>query len=159
VPEGVGTEPFARWIPTYLTNLPFDDNGEAKALGARFDGQVKKWYVPEGMDAALFARWTGPPSPAPPRADEGPKTWLYVAFDDKDAAKGLGALFDGEAKRWYVPEGVFLGPFARWIPTYLPNLPFDDKDAAKGLGARFDGQVKKWYIPEGMDRAPFQQWM
>jgi hypothetical protein len=163
VPERVGTEPFAKWIPTYLQSLSFDDNGEAKALRARFDGQVKKWYIPDGVDPAPFARWTGPPSPAQPRADEGTKTWLFVPFEENSAAKGLGARFDGDAKRWYVPESVYQpgsrGPFAKWIPAYLPNLSFDDKDAAKALGARFDGQVKKWYIPDGQDRTPFAKWM
>jgi exodeoxyribonuclease VII large subunit len=37
--------------------LPFKDNGAAKALGARFDGTAKRWYVPAGLDLEPFARW------------------------------------------------------------------------------------------------------
>ena len=42
------------------------------------------------------------------------KIYLTVPFRDKDAAKGLGARFDGETKRWYVTEGTDLTPFAAW---------------------------------------------
>ena len=41
---------------TYL-NCPFDDKDECKALGGRWDGDAKKWYVPAGKDTAPFAKW------------------------------------------------------------------------------------------------------
>lgn len=56
---------------TYL-NVPFAQKDEAKALGARWEPAVKKWYVPAGKDLGLFARWLGEdstpakPSPAKP---------------------------------------------------------------------------------------------
>jgi len=71
-------EPFAQWMgesesnddgdnsaaktasedgeKTYL-NCPFDDKDECKALGGRWDGDAKKWYVPAGKDTAPFAKW------------------------------------------------------------------------------------------------------
>ena len=42
------------------------------------------------------------------------KIYLTVPFRDKDAAKQLGARFDGEARRWFVNEGTDLAPFAAW---------------------------------------------
>lgn len=39
---------------TFL-DVPFKEKDEAKALGARWDGGAKKWYVPDGKDLALFA--------------------------------------------------------------------------------------------------------
>lgn len=43
-------------------------------------------------------------------------TYLTAKFKDKDKVKALGARFDGEEKRWYVPEGMDLAPFATWLP-------------------------------------------
>ncbi len=45
-----------------------------------------------------------------------PNTYLAVAFKDKDAAKALGARWDGVQRQWYVPDGRELTPFARWLP-------------------------------------------
>lgn len=44
-------------------------------------------------------------------------TYLRVSFKDKDAAKALGAKWDGEQRQWYVPEGRDLMPFAVWLPA------------------------------------------
>lgn len=40
-----------------VLKVPFAEKDEAKALGARWDAAIKKWYVPAGVDAAPFARW------------------------------------------------------------------------------------------------------
>ena len=57
----VELEPLSRWIPrarTYLRNR-YEDNPAVKALGAKFDPQPKRWYVPGGMDLRPFAHWIG----------------------------------------------------------------------------------------------------
>lgn len=41
---------------TYL-NVPFSEKDEAKSLGARWDKNVKKWYVPAGVALEDFSRW------------------------------------------------------------------------------------------------------
>lgn len=38
------------------------------------------------------------------------KTYLYVAYKDKEAAKALGARWDGRQKQWYAPTGTDLVP-------------------------------------------------
>lgn len=40
--------------------VPFAEKDEAKALGARWNNERKSWYVPDGKDAAPFARWLPP---------------------------------------------------------------------------------------------------
>lgn len=45
------------------------------------------------------------------------RTFLTVAFREKDAAKALGARWDGTERRWYVPDGLELAPFAAWLPA------------------------------------------
>jgi hypothetical protein len=42
------------------------------------------------------------------------KTYLNVPYADKDAAKALGARWDADKKKWYVPATVDIAPFAKW---------------------------------------------
>jgi hypothetical protein len=41
-------------------DVPFDEKGEAKALGARWDQAAGRWWAPPGLGPAL-ARWAGLP--------------------------------------------------------------------------------------------------
>ncbi|MBU3982705.1 MAG: hypothetical protein KJ985_04330 [Proteobacteria bacterium] len=41
-------------------NVPFADRGEAKALGARWDGVKGLWYVSAGRDLQAFQQWDRP---------------------------------------------------------------------------------------------------
>lgn len=50
-------------------------------------------------------------------------TYLSVDFKEKEAAKALGARWDGSQRRWYVPEGRELAPFAQWLPDGDTTLP------------------------------------
>jgi hypothetical protein len=45
------------------------------------------------------------------------KVFLQVPFREKDAVKALGAKWDANTKKWYVPEGLDVGPFAQWVET------------------------------------------
>lgn len=64
--------------------VPYEERGAAKALGARWDAAAKKWFVPEGRDAEVFAHWM--PSDKlqsfPPKL---PKTQLFVELVPKSA--------------------------------------------------------------------------
>ena len=40
-----------------LLEVPFAEKDEAKNLGAWWDPDLRKWFVPEGTDPALFAKW------------------------------------------------------------------------------------------------------
>jgi hypothetical protein len=52
-------------------------------------------------------------SPAPGVA--AAVTVLKVPFADKDQAKALGAHWQPDQKRWVVPAGLDLTPFAAWL--------------------------------------------
>ena len=43
-------------VTTYL-NVPFRDKAEAKAKGARWDSETRKWFVPIGRDLEPFTTW------------------------------------------------------------------------------------------------------
>ena len=44
-------------------------------------------------------------------------TDLHCPFAEKDIVKGLGARFDWKRKVWYVPAGIDIQPFERWLPA------------------------------------------
>lgn len=44
-------------------------------------------------------------------------TYLTVPYREKDSVKALGARWDADAKRWYVPGGQDLAPFVEWLPS------------------------------------------
>ena len=60
-------------------NVPFTQKDAAKSLGARFDGAVKRWYVEEGRDLAMFAQWLPVPMEAPSLA---PSTDLTLPLSE-----------------------------------------------------------------------------
>lgn len=47
------------------------------------------------------------------------KTYIEVPFAEKDKAKALGARWDMSRRSWYVPDGVDLMKFKRWIPAEI----------------------------------------
>lgn len=51
------------------------------------------------------------------------RQYLDVPYREKDAAKALGARFDGGVKRWYVEDGVELAAFHVWLPAELALAP------------------------------------
>ena len=42
----------------FLT-VPYAEKDEAKALGARWNPTKRRWYVPDGVAIAAFAKWAG----------------------------------------------------------------------------------------------------
>ena len=43
-------------------------------------------------------------------------TYLVVQFREKDKVKALGAKWDADSRRWYVPAGLDLTAFSAWLP-------------------------------------------
>ena len=37
--------------------VPFADKEQAKALGAKWDGTLKTWYIPMDKDRGKFRKW------------------------------------------------------------------------------------------------------
>lgn len=55
--------------------VPFAEKDEAKALGARWNGERKSWYVPDGKPTEPFERWLAPGGAdfVPAKASVAPK--------------------------------------------------------------------------------------
>lgn len=52
-----GEEPRKSTKQTIELNVPFAQKEEAKKLGARWNPERKKWFVPEGVSEMPFKRW------------------------------------------------------------------------------------------------------
>lgn len=113
-------------------NVPFKEKNEAKQLGARWDRQQQSWYVPQGVDAAPFAKWAqvdamaaGEPRSAqqaqgetqkPEQQTQQARQYLAVPYEQRNAAKAAGALWDKAAKSWYVGPRADAAKLERWKP-------------------------------------------
>ncbi len=40
-----------------ILNVPFAEKDEAKNLGAWWDADIKKWFIPKGVDPKPFVQW------------------------------------------------------------------------------------------------------
>ena len=80
-----------------------------KALGGRFDKERRRWYVPAGLSLAPFRDYLRAPEP----------TYIELDMSTRPAQraelKALGAGYDAQRKRWYVPAGRDVAPFRRWL--------------------------------------------
>jgi len=101
---------------------------EARQVGQNVPGASVKKFATKAEAEAYAAPKRGPMATSLGGGDSGDgggsssgdassSTYLDCPFSEKDAAKALGAKWDGARKAWYVPAGVPLAPFARWLPS------------------------------------------
>jgi hypothetical protein len=78
-------------------------------------------------------------------------TFLNVPYAEKDEARSLGARWNPTRKSWYVPSGVALEPFEKWIKEGAAAAPKGRVDtfAAKQV-------VGKNYVELEHDCSPFE---
>lgn len=55
--------------------MPIKEQEQAKQRGARWDGEHKCWYIPEGTDRMGFEQWLPTPQASNRRAPE----WFLAA--------------------------------------------------------------------------------
>ncbi len=67
--------------------VPFNEKDQAKSLGARWNAEAKLWYVPQGVEAALFQKWlSSTPNVVPPQTAAKPAAQKNKPLgDDLDA--------------------------------------------------------------------------
>ncbi|WP_341650137.1 exodeoxyribonuclease VII large subunit [Thauera humireducens] len=95
-------------MPTYLTTT-YQEREQAKALGARWDGGAKRWYVPDGLDPAPFAKWLPSDHPAlvdlpSPLAPALPATQAAQSSSMTLADKGMSLSSCSQAWRKRSPK-------------------------------------------------------
>ena len=84
-----------------------------------FQGQRFFDWLIRPNDRAVFE---APAEPAPEISSAAARTAtidtaLNVPFAEKDQVKALGALWHADQKRWVVPAGLDLTPFASWLES------------------------------------------
>ena len=40
-----------------ILNVPYAEKDQAKSLGARWCPDLKKWFIPKGIEAKPFSKW------------------------------------------------------------------------------------------------------
>jgi putative DNA primase/helicase len=97
--------------------VPFSEKNIAQALGARWDREKKSWYIHAGLDTSLFKVW---PQHMPNKITEEEKiqsrTYLAVPYEERVAAKNVGAFWDKNEKSWCVAENFDLEKVKQWLP-------------------------------------------
>lgn len=84
-------------MPNTYLSVPFKEKDSAKALGARWDGAARQWYVPEGQDLTPFAAWIPSSAPSSPSRDVAP-TSQSAALQPAQRGVPLSRLLQGVAK-------------------------------------------------------------
>lgn len=120
IPAGVEAEPFAKWLPAEQAHAA-PAPGKDAAEPARTPEQGPAAKVPSEREATKPFAQTPDEIKSIRDARRGTEprpgdTVLAVPFDERDAAKALGAVWAGKAKVWYAPEGIDPATLNKWSP-------------------------------------------
>ena len=114
-------------------NVPFREKNEAKILGARWDRGQQSWYIPAGVEQALFSKWkqSGDSTLNAQAETTNIKTatdkvranrqYLAVPYRERITAKAEGALWDKQVKSWYALSTADRDKLQRWLPENVKN--------------------------------------
>lgn len=95
------------WNSKIYLEVQYEDRYFAKDHGAKFDWDVKKWFVFEVVPKAL-QKYHVTPSDDIKKEENVTKQKIYlkVQYEDRFFAKDHGAKFDWDVKKWFVFEVV-----------------------------------------------------
>ncbi len=72
--------------------------------------------------------------------------FLDCPFSEKDEVKRLGAKFDWQEKQWFIPVGLDLDPFSKWLPKQVDNdQPFSLYDLMLSVQSTVNTQLNDRY--------------
>lgn len=117
-PAAATPSPTPRKKRTYF-EVNFNERQEAKAMGARWDGDTKQWYAASDTVAQRLATCFTAATPASARK------FFAVKFADKDRARHLGGKWDSKHKLWCVlptRSGMLHTFFLRRAALYTHQL-------------------------------------
>ena len=106
--------------------VPFEDNAEAKACGARWDAAAKCWYAPEDADRDKLQRWMPENLPVPVRQE--PQEAFRAAMekmgfelDELPAMDGVGHRARVEGDKEKEKSGFYVGYLDGRPAGYIKN--------------------------------------
>jgi hypothetical protein len=131
---------------TILLNVPFEEKDEAKALGARWNPQLKSWYIPIGKDADSFAKWL-PPEPEaslfiqaiPPvyLAKTFVNCWKCGEFTDVFCFAAAGYIEEGERYEFFSHFSNLADMDERLLTILKTHAPHYTGDYSHQAGAYY----------------------
>ena len=131
-------------------DVPFADNNRVKALGARWDHRLRRWYLPAGTDISAFAPWLT----RLPALPSGPTVAAGVVFLPErcyrcgaPTASVAGVLIDsdlGGDADGYIPLGEIGGYLVQLLPREML-----DSFGVGSVGFRCSSVRPEGYIANG----------
>ncbi|HEK2843881.1 TPA: DUF1738 domain-containing protein [Proteus mirabilis] len=130
-----------------LIDVPYNEKNEAKALGAKWDRNQQSWYIPPGVENEGFDKWIKTTKPENTEDQvNSKKQYLAVPYEEKNAAKAAGAMWDKNVKSWYVGPNADMDKLKTWLPENVPSqqnpamTPREEfTEALKSVGCVIDG--------------------
>ena len=169
VPEGLAPEPFAKWQAEAEQTLQQAPQAAPQETRQTLKKQTERTIVanPQAPPSKLHTKQTvehiAPAQQAPntdqkfwqsfyQRYDEAQMldsimadkpVYLAVPYEDRHAAKTLGAKWDKGNGSWYVPAGIDKTPLQHYLPKLAEVTGGKDirdfVDAARSIGIQMDG--------------------
>ena len=110
------------WIRRYRTEGGAWKASQLKAIGIDWppfhgwvDAVCGTWITQS--EKATFEKHGAKKDP-----DQKPRIYLACPYDDRVAAKDLGARWDPDSRCWYISGVEDLTLFMRWIPSPEPSM-------------------------------------
>lgn len=69
-------------------------------------------------------------------------TFLTTQYQEREQVKALGARWDGAARKWFVPDGMDLGPFEKWLSADARVAPYSQGSS----DAHPPAAVQQWNV-------------
>jgi hypothetical protein len=82
---------------TVMLNVPYARRNEARELGARWDGDVKKWYVRSPIAWKKCEEFLASDAPFPWHDRE----WRDYSFEQREQARADGCWWCPDSFAWY----------------------------------------------------------
>ncbi|MDR0498381.1 MAG: DUF5710 domain-containing protein [Holophagales bacterium] len=150
----------ARVLKGIILNIPKEERGVAKKLGARYDRSSRAWVIPEEIsDYEPLKKWMIDPSISVSIMkseffDFKKKIMLNIPKKERNKAKELGARYDRSSRAWVIPEEISdYEPLKKWIvkEEVLTEFPENQKIAAysnvfKDLGIFISSPCLRYFI-------------
>ncbi len=97
-----------------LLKVDWERKDDVKELGAKYNGDLKCWYIPIGKNLLRFRDY-----------------WsvLECPYESREIVKRKGARFDKNSKKWYVPSNLDYDKFYKFWPQELKKFLFNEKFA------------------------------
>ncbi len=126
--------------------VPEKDREKVKELGAEFDEEENRWYIPEDTNLTPFENWMYEEVEVQP-------------IQQVEQAQNVENSISGTQEHAQQAEQKQDAPKKEWKEMIKLSVSYDDKDEAKALGAKWSKQEQSWYVLEGTDLQPFYKWL